>query len=189
MKGIYEQTIERQVYTDSPPEAMEYENCIFKQCDFSRSDLSGKKFFECEFTDCNLSMAVLHNATIRDCRFKDCKMLGMLFEKCSDFALSFSFDNCILTHSSFYGRKCRNTIFRKCQLHECDFSGSDLSGSSFAECDLLNARFEQSVLDKCDFRGAFNYRIDPELNRMKKARFSLEEVPGLLSRYDIVIER
>ena len=37
-------------------------------------------------------------------------------------------------------------------------------------------------------RTAYNYAIQPDSNRIKKARFSLQGVRGLLEKYDIVIE-
>jgi hypothetical protein len=43
-------------------------------------------------------------------------------------------------------------------------------------------------LEKADFRTAFNYSINPETNRIKKAKFSKEGLNGLLDKYDIEIE-
>jgi hypothetical protein len=43
-------------------------------------------------------------------------------------------------------------------------------------------------LEKADFRSAFNFSIDPEMNRMKKAKFSRTGVFGLLHKYNIEIE-
>ncbi|OQA01530.1 MAG: hypothetical protein BWY70_00347 [Bacteroidetes bacterium ADurb.Bin408] len=43
-------------------------------------------------------------------------------------------------------------------------------------------------LEKADLRTAFNYIIDPELNHIKKARFSLRGISGLLAKYNIDIE-
>jgi hypothetical protein len=48
--------------------------------------------------------------------------------------------------------------------------------------------FEGTNLEKTDFRSAFNYSLDPEINRMKKARFSLPGVTGLLGKYGIEVE-
>jgi hypothetical protein len=42
-------------------------------------------------------------------------------------------------------------------------------------------------LEKADFSTAKNYTIDAENNKLKKAIFSLPEVIGLLSKYDIII--
>jgi uncharacterized protein YjbI with pentapeptide repeats len=115
-------------------------------------------------------------------------MLGMLFTNCNEFGLSFSFENCLLNHCSFYQRKIKKTLFRNSQLQETDFSECDLSGSLFDRCDLARATFEHSLLEKADLRTSFNYSIDPETNRICKAKFSLQGVPGLLYKYDIEID-
>ncbi len=73
-------------------------------------------------------------------------------------------------------------------MQEVDFTESDLSGSSLDNCDLSGALFENTNLEKTDFRSAFNYTINPETNRLKKARFSLQGIAGLLEKYGIVIE-
>jgi hypothetical protein len=43
-------------------------------------------------------------------------------------------------------------------------------------------------LDAVDFRTAYNFKIDPEFNPMKKAKFSTQGIVGLLDKYDIKIE-
>jgi hypothetical protein len=43
-------------------------------------------------------------------------------------------------------------------------------------------------LKKADLRTAYNYHIDPESNKLKKAKFSLQGLPGLLDKYGIDIE-
>jgi uncharacterized protein YjbI with pentapeptide repeats len=58
----------------------------------------------------------------------------------------------------------------------------------FKNCDLLNTSFMQTNLEKADFRTAINYSFDPELNKIKKAKFSLDGLPGLLMKYNIDIE-
>jgi uncharacterized protein YjbI with pentapeptide repeats len=73
-------------------------------------------------------------------------------------------------------------------MHEADFTGSDLSGSIFDYCDLAGAIFENSVQEEVDFRTAYNYTIDPESNRIRKARFAAEWISGLLGKYGIEIE-
>jgi uncharacterized protein YjbI with pentapeptide repeats len=69
-----------------------------------------------------------------------------------------------------------------------DFTECDLSGSIFDNCDLTRARFERTVLEKVDFRTSYNYSIDPELNRIKNAKFSIVGIIGLLDKYDIEVE-
>ena len=73
-------------------------------------------------------------------------------------------------------------------MHEVDFSETDLTEAVLEQCDLLGAIFQNSILEKTDFRTAFNFSFDPELNRMKKAKFSLQGIAGLLHKYQIEIE-
>jgi uncharacterized protein YjbI with pentapeptide repeats len=114
--------------------------------------------------------------------------LGLHFENCDAFGLSFSFEGCQLNLASFYNLKIRKTVFRDSQLQETDFSECDLMGAIFDDCDLAQTIFDQSNLEKVDFRTAYNYSIDPERNQVKKARFSLLGAAGLLDKYDIDIE-
>lgn len=167
----------------------EYENCIFNSCNFSGKDLSDFRFIDCEFNGCNLSMAKLYKTIFRDTEFKNCKMLGLRFDTCNEFGLSFSFDNCQLNHSPFYQTKLKKTVFKNSQLQESDFAETDLTSAVFDNCDLNRANFDHTTLEKADFRTAYNYSIDPETNRIKKARFSISGVSGLVNKYEIDIEK
>jgi uncharacterized protein YjbI with pentapeptide repeats len=55
----------------------------------------------------------------------------------------------------------------------------------FENCDLAGAIFENTILERADFRTARNFSLDPEINQIKKAKFSLADLPGLLLKYDI----
>ncbi len=114
-------------------------------------------------------------------------MWGLHFENADPFGLSVSFDHCSLNHSSFYQVKLKKTIFKGCTLHEADFSEADLSAAIIDHCDLAGATFDHTNLEKVDFRTAVNYSIDPEKNKIKKAKFSLTGIAGLLDKYDIDI--
>ena len=125
-------------------------------------------------------MAKLVKTALREAKFKDCKLLGLHFDDCSDFLFEVDFENCILNLSSFYKLKIKDTKFKDCILHEVDFTEADLTGALFDNCDMRGATFEHSVLEKADFRTAYNYSFDPELNRIRKARFSRMGIAGLL---------
>lgn len=185
---MLDKTFEKLDFTQQPLPKDDYEGCIFLHCDFSNADLSDIKFIDCEFNGCNLSMARLPQTVFNGVKFSGCKMLGLHFEHCSPFAFSPQFENCTLDHSSFYQVKLKKTVFKNCQLRELDLTEADCSSASFDGCDLLKSHFEQTILEKADLRTAFNYAIDPTLNKIKKARFSLEGLPGLLDRFDIVVQ-
>lgn len=63
----------------------------------------------------------------------------------------------------------KKTVFKPSQLHEVDFWESDLANSTFDNCDLLNATFNRSILEKTDFRTAYNCAINPDNSKIKKA--------------------
>jgi len=94
----------------------------------------------------------------------------------------------MLNFSSFYQLKLKNTPFNECKLLEVDFTAANLTEAFFNACNLEKAVFENSILEKADFTTSFNLNIDPERNRLKKAKFSKENVDGLLSKYDILIK-
>lgn len=167
----------------------EYENCIFNNCNFAETDLSEFKFIDCKFNGCNFSLANLNKTVFRDVKFKDCKMLGLRFDSCNEFGLSFSFDSCQLNHCSFYKTKIKKTIFKNSQLQETDLAEADLTNVVFDNCNLIQAIFDHTIIEKADFRTSYNYSIDPENNRIKKAKFSILGVSGLLEKYDIDIEK
>ena len=166
----------------------EYENCIFKNCHLAEQKLKDYKFIDCTFLSCNLSLADIGKTIFNNAKFQDCKMLGLRFDTCNKFGLALTFDSCILNHSSFYNTKLKKTIFKNSQLQEIDFTEADLSEAIFESCDLLDTNFDHTILEKADFSTAYNYTLDPEVNRIKKAKFSIHGIAGLLAKYDIQIE-
>jgi uncharacterized protein YjbI with pentapeptide repeats len=190
MESVYieDENFEKRDFTATPLPLGEYENCTFKDCEFANTDLREIRFVDCTFLSCNLTMAHLAGTVLRDINFINCKMVGLHFENCSQFALSFSIDNCNLMHASFFRTKIKSTVFKNSVLHDVDFTDCDLSGCVFDRCDFKGAKFDNTIIEKADFSTAFNYSIDPEVNRMKKAKFSMAGVAGLLDKYDIVID-
>lgn len=184
-----EETFDKINFTETPFETGEYDRCTFVNCDLSHVDLSDCKFDECTFIKCNLSVVKLKLTALREVNFKDCKLLGLRFDDCNEFGLSVSFDTCVLNLSSFYKTRMIKTIFKNCQLKETDFTECDLTSAVFDNCDLSSATFDHSNIEKADFRTSYNYSIDLENNKIKKAKFSYSGILGLLDKYDIEIDR
>ena len=166
----------------------EFESCEFLRCDFSKSDFSGTVFIDCVFRECNLSLVKLKEAALKTVDFFDCKLVGIDFGKCNDFLFAVSFKNCQLDYSSFFQKNLKDTRFADSSLKESDFTYADLTSAVFHNCDLLKASFIQTNLEKADFRTAYNYGLDPELNRVKGAKFSHSGIAGLLTKYNITID-
>ena len=185
---ISQKKFEKTDFTQRALAIGEYENCSFINCNFSNANLSGFNFSECEFIGCNLSMVKIVKTVLNNIRFKDCKLLGVNFDNCNQFTFSLYFENSILNLASFYKLNLKKIKFKNCSLQEVDFTECDLSNSIFDACDLSRTIFKNTNLDKADLRSAFNYSIDPEVNKVKKAKFSKEGVIGLLDKYEIEIE-
>lgn len=186
-KNIEESIVTHEDFSKSPLEKGEYEYCKFVNCNFADADISGIKFMECTFEHCNLSMVKLTNTVFSDVHFSNCKMMGLQYEQCNELMLSVRFSKCALNYSSFYQLRLGKTEFNECKLIEVDFSGSNLSGSTFYNCDLERAIFDYTNIENVDFRSAYNYTINPEINTIRKAKFSLSGLIGLLAQYDIEI--
>ena len=166
----------------------EFLKCKFVGCNFTESDLRGNSFEECTFEDCNFSMTIVEGAGFRDIHFIGCKILGIDFTRCNRFMFTFKFDNCIMDYCTFFGTKLDKTHFNKCSLKEVDFTEANLSSSTFTDSDLTGALFSNTNLEKANFRGAINFVIDPEFNKMKKAKFSSFQLEGLLYKYGLDVE-
>ena len=166
----------------------EYENCTFTGCIFASGSLSGRSFSECDFIDCDLSNTAVSGTSFRDVCFKNCKLLGVRFDECSTFLLSFKFQDCLLNFSSFFKLKLKGTKFSNCKLEQVDFSEADFSRAGFQKCEFSGAIFSNTNLESADLETSSNFSIDPEINRIKKAKFSRENISGLLDKYQIIIK-
>jgi fluoroquinolone resistance protein len=165
----------------------DYENCRFINCNFGETNLSQVTFIDCVFDNCNFSAANLNGTSFQETKFVNCKLLGLHFEHCNSFLFTVQFDHCMLNLSGFYKMNLKGFQFTHCSLQEVDFTEADLSGAVFHECNLLGAMFDQTNLEKADLRTATNFSIDPELNKLKKAKFSLTGLTGLLHKHELNI--
>jgi fluoroquinolone resistance protein len=183
----FEKTFEDISYSGKTVKGREFEECTFKGCDFSNSDFSHNKFLQCTFEKCNLSMMKLNSTALQDAVFNNCKLMGVNFSECQDFLFSVRFDSCILDYAVFMGKKMPKTRFSKSSLKEVSFIQAGLSDCLFDHADLSGAIFNGTDLTGANFITALNYGMDPELNILKKASFSLDGLPGLLLKHKIKI--
>lgn len=182
-----QKTFEKINYINHRINNREFEDCVFKNCDFSNSDFSNNTFMDCEFINCNLSMIDLTGTSLKTVNFINCKLLGIHFNKCVDFLFSVSFQDCLLDYGSFSNKKMIKTKFNSCSLKDVSFAAVNLTTAVFENCNLENAIFNDTQLAGVDFTTAYNYKIDPEFNPMKNAKFATQGIAGLLDKYDIKI--
>ncbi len=87
----------------------------------------------------------------------------------------------------FFKLSLKNIEFKDCRLHEVDFTEAILTNAAFLNCDLQRAVFDNSILEGADFRTAYHFSINPQNNRIKKAKFSHNNIAGLLDTYQLSI--
>ncbi len=166
-----------------------YENCQFIDCNFSEIRLSYFNFIDCQFENCDFSNAKLTETGLRNVVFNHCKLIGIRFDGCNDFLFAAIFKSCRLDYSSFHQVKAQKTTFHHCSLLEVDFSEANLMGVSFDQSDLTRAVFEATNLKTTDFTNAYSFSIDPSKNQVEKAKFSKNNLAGLLRKYKLDINQ
>ena len=86
--------------------------------------------------------------------------MGLHFENCNPFGLSFCFEDCQILHSSFYQQNIAKTLFKNCRIIETDFTDVNLSYVVFDNSDLSGSVFSGSILERTDFRTAKYFSVD-----------------------------
>ncbi|MFT4968341.1 MAG: fluoroquinolone resistance protein [Chitinophagales bacterium] len=165
-----------------------FETCEFVNCNFSNLDLGQIVFEDCTFKNCDFALVNTHNSAFKNVFFEDCKLKQLRFDSCSNFLLKLEFKNCTLQDSSFYQVNLARHEFHDCNLTEVDFTEAILIDSTFNNCNLGGAIFDNTHLERADFRTAVNFQIDPANNKMKGAKFSINGLANLLVKYKLDIE-
>jgi fluoroquinolone resistance protein len=178
---------EKVVFSGQFLDKIEFYNCTFLFCDFTKAKLSRCEFEKCTFISCDLSLLNFGGSGLSDVKFTKSKLIGILWESVRN-PYRYSFEECKLDNSSFYGLNLRNLVIKGCSARDADFTRSDLTKAIFSDTDLLNSRFSNTNLSFADLSSALYYNIDPSNNKIKKAIFSYPEVTSLLNSFDIIIK-
>lgn len=169
-----------------------FELCKFIDCNFSSSTFSKCRFVDCIFKDCNVNLVKFDASRFLETEFSRCKITGVNWTLLNWTSVALSaplvFESCDLSFSVFNSLQLPELVIRSCKAHDVDFADSDLTGSDFSNTDFLEARFNHTKLDRCDFRGAENYYISPLENSLVDAQFSVPDVLSLLSTFKIKID-
>lgn len=185
----------------------EFDSRTIKDIDGSLAELAGKSFYGCEFIglavmeadlmdsvfedcrflQCDLTMASLRGASLRGVEFNNCKLMGIDWSPAGGLTFSVSFDECILSHCLFTDLRMKDTKITNCKAHEASFAGVDLQGANFSGSDLRAVRFVDTNLEGADLSTAENYAINPDDNRLKDTKFSVEAALALASRLGVIV--
>jgi len=104
-----------------------------------------------EFTHCDLGSLQWTGEKISRTRFDACKLLGARFEDVTMEHVVFT--DCKMDYAMLDRIRASGPImFVRCSLREAEFTGCDLTGSLFHECDLFLAGFGRGRYKGCDLR-------------------------------------
>lgn len=169
-----------------------YTDCKFVKCTFEGAIFKNCRFSGCTFQECNLSLVQITGSSFPSTRFEKSKLIGINWTQGNwdQFKLNKlgGFFDCMINHGTFIGLELKGIQIKNCIAHEVDFREADLSKANFEGTDLSRSLFNNTNLTKADLRQARNYQIDPGMNILKQAKFSLPEAMGLLYSMDIVID-
>ncbi|HWQ45553.1 MAG TPA: pentapeptide repeat-containing protein [Longilinea sp.] len=186
-KGL---TCEKEIVT-----AVLYEACRFERCSFQETQFKKCKFRDCTFSHCDLNLAQVEDSAFSQVQFDECKLVGINWAKAAwgkfDALLKLKavdFKGCVLNYSVFMGMNLNHILLQHCIAKEVDFSEALLRQADCTGTDFTGSRFNHTDLTEADLRRASNYHIPPQLNTLKKTRFSLPEAMALLYALDIQID-
>ena len=169
----------------------EFHDCVFDRCSFVETTFRSCRFVNCIFLHCDLSLVQVPNCSFAATRFESSKVIGVNWTKAHWPATrlwgSICFSKCAISHSTFIGLNLRRIQIQDCVAVNVDFRETDLSQADLAGTDLSDSLFLTTDLTEADLSRAYNYRIDPSQNTVKKAKFSLPEAISLLYSLDIVL--
>lgn len=185
---IVDQKIEGVYFLEADIKYKEYENCTFHHCDFTECTFQSVYFIDCTFFDCNFKDTKINYVSLRGVQFTRCDFTAVNFAMTDQVIFEFHFTDCLLDYAKFYALKLKKMQFINCSMIAVDFMGSDLTEALFDNCNLRRAVFIDTIATKADFYTSYDYSIDPEKNRLKKAIFSSEGLKGLLEKYELIVK-
>ena len=185
---IVEQNFIGLTYTENGIKFKEYENCTFTKCDFTACSFLAVTFIDCNFFECNFRSTKINHVSLRNVWFTKCDFTHVNFSMTDQVLYEFHFRDTLLDYAQFYSLKLKKMQFINCSMVATDFMESDLSEALFDHCNLRHAVFIGTIANKTDFFTSYDFIIDPEKNKLKRALFSKDNCIGLLKKYDVIIK-
>jgi uncharacterized protein YjbI with pentapeptide repeats len=169
----------------------EFIDCEFFNCSFVESIIKKCRFVNCDFKQCDLSLCKIPESIFINTSFNDSKLIGVNWAQADwstlDLGKPINLFKSAINHCTFIGLNLNGIQIIDCQAINVDFREADLSQADFSGSDLSDSLFIHTDLTEADLSKARNYLIDPGLNQLKKAKFSLPEAMSLLYNMDIIL--
>jgi fluoroquinolone resistance protein len=167
----------------------EFVDCTFNQCSFVETELIKCRFVNCAIRGCDLSLIKIPESMLSSICLEDSKIIGVNWTQADWTAAILGkplhFSKSTLNHSTFIGLNLVGMQILNCNVVDVDFREADLTGADFSGSDLTESLFLHTKLREANLAQARNYSINPGLNDLQAARFSMPEAISLLYNMDI----
>lgn len=139
-----------------------FEHCVFRDCSFTSTDLTGRKFVDCDFDNCVFVDADLSDATLDGCLFTQVD-----FEN-TEYGVRWmatKFDDCRFDGGSMKTIVLEDGSFNKCSFNTFGFWGQSsferakFTGSEFREATIGYVNLKDSVFDGCSIKDTWFNKI------------------------------
>lgn len=183
----YNKKFENIVYADKHIVNRFFDTCTFYKSALQNCLFDGCTFENCIFEECDLSLIKLKDTAFKGAHFNNCKAIGIHWFDAEN-PLTIHFNRSNISYSSFFGKNLKKAQFVSCHALEVDFTECNLTQANFKDTELAGAKFSTTDLTQANFVGATNYYINPQINKVKKAKFKLPEALVFLQSLEIIIE-
>lgn len=120
-----------------------FENCRFNGCGMHKSRFNGVVFRNCDFSNTNLS-----DGTFIQCRFEGCKTLGTVFS--GSFVRDCHFVNSTMQYANYATCTLQGCTFEDCNLGSANFTECKLKAIQWKNTNLALATFYKTPLKGLD---------------------------------------
>jgi len=116
------------------------------------------------------------------------QIVGINFYNCDQLLFDCCFYKTRLQNCNFSDLKMKKARFIGCTIDECDFENAFLVESKFDDSIFRGTLFHNCNLERASFFEAKGYEIDPRVNNIKKAVFSVPDVLSLIECFGVEIK-
>jgi uncharacterized protein YjbI with pentapeptide repeats len=116
-----------------------FTSCIFNSSSFNASQMESVRFKNIKSYNVSFQRAILDKSSWEDIVLEDSKLNESQLKKTV-------FKNVIFKNILFNKANCQEAYFEKCKFVDCHFFGTDLTKTTFSNCDFKNSRIEEGIM-------------------------------------------
>lgn len=174
------QTITAETLQDVMAIGITFTRCHFIDCTFTQID-----FTDAAFAHCDLSNCTFHDSLLYRTSFTNCKMVGTTFTNVT--LTESNFVDSFMQRVAFEDNTFDYVHFQSCTLTESDWYVVNHRKLTFQQCELTDARFEQTSLSGLDLSTSHFLALHVAAQDAQNCIIHAEHAPIFLALYGIHI--